>query len=117
MKTIAKFLTGLVAVEHFLFLIIEMFLWQKPVGLSMFKNTAEFAEATAALAQNQGLYNGFLAAGLIWSLIAAKRDVRIFFLLCVVVAGVFGAATVSPTIFFAQAVPAILALGLTLLKR
>lgn len=117
MKTLAKILTGFVALEHIFFLIVEMFLWQRPIGLGMFDLTPKFAAQTAYMAQNQGLYNGFLAAGLIWSLVAAKRDVRIFFLLCVIVAGVFGAVTVSPTVLFAQAVPAGLALIFTLLKR
>ena len=117
MKTLAKILTGFVAIEHILFLIVEMFLWQRPIGLGMFDLTPEFAAQTAYMAQNQGLYNGFLAAGLIWSLVAAKQDVRIFFLLCVIVAGVFGAVTVSPTVLLAQAVPALLALFFTLLKR
>ena len=117
MKTLAKILTGFVAFEHIFFMIVEMFLWQRPLGLGMFDLTPEFAAQTAYMAQNQGLYNGFLAAGLIWSLIAAKRDVRIFFLLCVVVAGIFGAVTVSPTILLAQAVPAVLALLLTWLSR
>jgi putative membrane protein len=117
MKMIPKILTGVVALEHIFFLVVEMFLWQKPLGLKMFDITPEFAAETAFMAQNQGLYNGFLAAGLIWALIAAKRDVRIFFLLCVIVAGIFGAITVSPSIFFVQAVPAIIALLLTLLAR
>ena len=117
MKPLAKILTGFVALEHILFLIVEMFLWQHPIGMGMFDLTPQFAAETAFMAQNQGLYNGFLAAGLIWALVAAKRDVRVFFLLCVIVAGVFGAVTVSPTILFAQAVPAALALVFTLLKR
>ena len=117
MKPLAKILTGFVALEHILFLIVEMFLWQHPIGMGIFDLTPEFAAETAFMAQNQGLYNGFLAAGLIWALVAAKRDVRVFFLLCVIVAGVFGAVTVSPTILFAQAVPAALALVFTLLKR
>lgn len=117
MKTLAKILTGFVAFEHIAFLIVEMFLWQHPIGMGMFNLTPEFAAQTQVLAQNQGLYNGFLAAGLIWALIAAKRDVRIFFLLCVIVAGVYGAITVSPTILIAQALPAALALAFTLLKR
>ena len=117
MKTLAKILTGFVALEHILFLVIEMFLWQHPIGMGMFDLTPEFAAETAFMAQNQGLYNGFLAAGLIWSLISGKRDVRIFFLLCVIIAGVFGAITVSPTILVAQAVPAALALAFTLLKK
>lgn len=117
MKTLAKILTGFVALEHIFFLTIEMFLWQQPVGMKMFNLTPEFAADTAILAQNQGLYNGFLAAGLIWALVSGKRDVRIFFLLCVIVAGVFGAVTVSPTILVAQAVPAALALAFTLLRK
>ena len=117
MKTLAKLLTGFVALEHISFLIVEMFLWQHPVGMTMFNLTPEFAAETVHFAQNQGLYNGFLAAGLIWALIAAKRDVRIFFLLCVIVAGVFGAVTVSPTILFAQAFPATLAIVFTLLRK
>jgi len=116
-KLIAKILTGFVALEHIFFLIVEMFLWEHPIGMGMFDLTPEFAAETAFMAQNQGLYNGFLAAGLIWALAAAKRDVRIFFLLCVIVAGVFGAVTVSPTIFVTQAVPAALALLFTLLKK
>jgi len=116
-KVLAKILTGFVALEHIWFLIVEMFLWQHPIGMGMFDLTPEFAAETAFMAQNQGLYNGFLAAGLIWALVAAKRDVRIFFLLCVIVAGVFGAVTVSPTVLFAQAVPAALALVFTLLKK
>ena len=117
MKTLAKILTGFVAIEHIFFLIVEMFLWHRSIGLGMFDLTPEFAAQSAYMAQNQGLYNGFLAAGLIWSLVAAKQDVRIFFLLCVIVAGVFGAVTVSPTVLLAQAVPALLALLFTLLKR
>ena len=117
MKLIAKILTGFVALEHILFLIVEMFLWKHPIGMGMFDLTPEFAAETAFMAQNQGLYNGFLAAGLIWALAAAKQDVRIFFLLCVIVAGVFGAVTVSPTIVIVQGIPAALALLFTLLKK
>jgi len=116
MKAIAGALTAFVAVEHILFLIVEMFLWQHPIGMGMFNLTPEFAAETAFMAQNQGLYNGFLAAGLIWALAAAKRDIRIFFLLCVIVAGVFGAISVSPTILIVQAIPATLALIFTQLK-
>ena len=117
MKKLAAMLAGFVALQHVGFMVVEMFLWEHEIGRAMFNTTAEFAAETAFMAQNQGLYNGFLAAGLIWSLIAAKRDVRIFFLLCVIVAGIFGAITVSPTIFVVQAIPALLALSLTLLKR
>lgn len=117
MRLLAKLLTGFVALEHLFFLVVEVFLWQKPLGLKMFDITPEFAAETAFMAQNQGLYNGFLAAGLIWALVTAKRDVRIFFLLCIIVAGIFGAVTVSASIFVVQAVPAILALAFTLLTQ
>ncbi|MEP3890085.1 MAG: DUF1304 domain-containing protein [Hellea sp.] len=117
MKFIATLLTGFVALLHFGFMTVEMFFWKHPIGYKMFNTTAEFAAETATLAQNQGLYNGFLVAGLIWGLIAKKRDVTIFFLLCVIVAGIYGAITVSPTIFIVQAVPAILALGFTMMAK
>ena len=117
MKTIAVILTGVVALLHFGFMIVEMFLWQQPIGLGMFGLTEEFARDTAFMAKNQGLYNGFLVAGLLWGLIAKKRDVVIFFLLCVIVAGVYGAITVKPTIFVVQAIPALLALGAVMLSK
>lgn len=117
MQSLAKIFTALVALLHIFFMSVEMFFWTKPLGRGMFDLTEDFAQATYFMAQNQGLYNGFLAAGLIWGLLAKKRDVTIFFLLCVIVAGVFGAVTVSPTIFFAQAVPAILALVFITLGR
>jgi putative membrane protein len=110
---IGNVLVALVALEHLWFLVLEMFLWQKPIGLKAFRQTPERAAVTATLAANQGLYNGFLAAGLIWSLIAPPAlatPLREFFLSCVVVAGAFGAFTVSRRIFFLQAVPALLAL-------
>lgn len=110
MQKLGTFFVGLTALLHLFFMTVEMVLWTKPFGIKMFGLTAEFAQETQVLAMNQGLYNGFLAAGLIWGLLAKKRDVTIFFLLCVIVAGIFGALTVSPTIFFAQAVPAILGL-------
>jgi putative membrane protein len=107
-------LTALVAALHIYFLVLEMFLWQKPQGLKTFKNTPEKAELTAVLAANQGLYNGFLAAGLIWGLLHAAPafafQIKAFFLLCVIIAGVYGAATVSKRILYVQAVPAALAL-------
>ena len=117
MKFLATLLTSLVALLHIGFLTLEMFLWQHPIGRKVFDTTEQFAADTAFMAQNQGLYNGFLAAGLLWGLIAKKRDVIIFFLLCVIVAGIYGAMTVSPTIFVVQAVPAILALGFTMLAK
>jgi len=103
---------GDIAIEHLGFLVLEMFLWNQPFGIRVFGLTPEFAEQSAALAANQGLYNGFLAAGLFWSLLR-ERDTfanRIFFLGCVVVAGIFGALTVSHAIFVVQAIPAMVAL-------
>ena len=102
-----------VALEHVAFLVLEMFLWTKPVGRRVFGLTSELAQASAALAMNQGLYNGFLAAGLIWSLFAGS-NAAIFFLVCVIVAGIFGALTAKPTIFWVQAVPGVVALLLVL---
>jgi putative membrane protein len=119
MKFAAKFFVALVALEHLWFLVLEMFLWTKPIGMNAFGLTPEFAQASAALAANQGLYNGFLAAGLIWSLLR-KADgfaVQVFFLSCVIVAGVFGGLTAKPTIVFIQAGPALLALILAVLAR
>jgi putative membrane protein len=119
MKKLATALVALVAIEHLYILVLEMFLWTRPAGMQAFGLTPEFAEQTAVLAANQGLYNGFLAAGLIWGLIR-KDDgfaLRVFFLTCVVVAGVFGAITAKPSILFVQAVPALIALVLTLLAQ
>ena len=119
MKKIATALVALVAIEHLYILVLEMFLWTKPAGLRAFDLTPEFAEQTAVLAANQGVYNGFLAAGLIWSLIR-KDDgfpLRVFFLSCVIVAGIFGAITAKPSILFVQAAPALIALVLTLLAQ
>lgn len=109
-EIVAYVLVGLVAALHLYFLVLEMFLWTKPLGLTTFSNTPEFAEATKVLAANQGLYNGFLVAGLVWALIDERYDVAVFFLACVIVAGVYGAATVSRRILVVQAVPALLAL-------
>lgn len=100
-----------VAALHLWFLVLEMFLWDKPVGLRTFRMSAEKAAATKPLAMNQGLYNGFLAAGLVWGLIAGD-DIRIFFLACVVVAGIFGAVTASRAILWVQALPGLVALAL-----
>jgi putative membrane protein len=106
----------IVAALHVYFLVLEMFLWRTPVGLRTFRMTKEIADSSAVLAANQGLYNGFLAAGLIWGLFAG-RSVVTFFLLCVIVAGIYGAATVSRRILFVQAVPAAVALVLVWLSR
>lgn len=119
MKKAATALVAFVALEHIYILILEMFLWTEPAGQRAFGLTPEFAEQTAVLAANQGLYNGFLAAGLIWSLLLGDSGypLRVFFLSCVIVAGIFGAVTAKPSILFVQAVPAILALALTLLAQ
>jgi len=119
MKKVATALVALVAIEHLYILVLEMFLWTRPAGLRAFGLTPEFAEQTAVLAANQGLYNGFLAAGLIWGLFR-KSDgipVQIFFLVCVIVAGIFGAITAKPSILFVQAVPALIALVLVLITQ
>jgi putative membrane protein len=114
MNWIANLLVALVAALHVYFLVLEMFLWTKPLGLKTFNNTPEKAQESAVLAANQGLYNGFLAAGLIWGLVQAVPgfafQIKVFFLLCVIVAGVYGAATVSRRILVVQAAPAALAL-------
>jgi|SRR5688572_20263573 len=109
MSPIAIALTALVALLHAGFLVLEMFLWNTPFGRRTFRLSEEKARDTAVLAANQGLYNGFLAAGLVWGLLIGDRAVCLFFLGCVVVAGIFGAATVKRSILFVQAVPAILA--------
>lgn len=119
MKRAANILVAIVAIEHLYILVLEMFLWTKPPGLRAFGLTPEFAEQTAVLAANQGLYNGFLAAGLIWSL-TLKDDgipVRVFFLACVIIAGIFGAVTAKPSILIVQTAPALIALTVTLLAR
>jgi putative membrane protein len=119
MKKLATALVAFVAIEHVYILVLEMFLWTRPAGLRAFGLTLEFAEQTAVLAANQGLYNGFLAAGLIWSLIR-KHDgfsLRVFFLGCVIIAGVFGAVTAKTSILYVQAAPALIALVLSLLAH
>ena len=111
MSVIAAVLVVLAAVLHAWFLVLEMFLWTRPAGLKTFRNTPEKAETTRVLAANQGLYNGFLAAGLLWGLVTAQWNVVVFFLLCVVVAALYGAWSVSRRIFYVQGVPAIAALA------
>jgi putative membrane protein len=115
MPTLANIVVALVALIHVYILVLEMFLWDKPAGLRAFGQTQAAATASRVLAANQGLYNGFLAAGLFWglSLGQAGHDVKVFFLLCVLVAGLYGAATASRKILFVQAIPA--AVGLVLL--
>ncbi len=116
MTTAANVLIGFVALLHAYFLVLEMFLLETPYGRRVFKSTPEFAAASKVLAANQGLYNGFLAAGLAWGLALGEAgvQVKVFFLACVIIAGVFGAATASRNILFVQAIPGILALALLL---
>src|SRR2546427_5531638 len=118
MTTVANVAVALVALLHVYFLVLEMFLWDKPRGLRTFGLTPEFASASKALAANQGLYNGFLAAGLVWGLVlgVSGAPIKIFFLGCVVVAGVFGAFTASRKILWVQALPGAVALALVLLS-
>jgi putative membrane protein len=114
MQTAAIALTALVALLHVYFLVLEMFLWTKPYGRRVFGLTPEKAAITRSLAMNQGLYNGFLAAGIVWGLFAGADGyvVKVFFLSCVIIAGVFGAATASRKILWVQAVPGAVALTL-----
>jgi putative membrane protein len=117
MSIAANVVVALVALLHVYFLVLEMFLWDKPAGLRAFGQTKEAAAASKVLAANQGLYNGFLAAGLVWglSLGAAGLSVKVFFLCCVLIAGIYGAATASRKILFVQALPAAIGLVLVLL--
>ena len=113
MDTATNILIGIVAALHLYFLVLEMFLWDKAPGFRAFGHSPEHAAITKKLAANQGLYNGFLAAGLIFGIVAGAHDgfhIKIFFLTCVIVAGIFGAVTVSRKIFFIQALPALIAL-------
>ncbi|HEV7505395.1 MAG TPA: DUF1304 domain-containing protein [Thermoanaerobaculia bacterium] len=113
MGTVANVAVGLVAALHLYFLVLEMFLWNKPYGRKTFGLTPEFAAASASLAANQGLYNGFLAAGLIWGLLLGGYGgfhVKLFFLACVIIAGIYGAVTVNKKILSIQAIPALIAL-------
>jgi len=113
-KLIANLLTALVALSHIGFLVLEMFFWDHPVGRRIFSMTPEVSASSAVLAMNQGLYNGFLAAGLVWGLWSARRDIKVFFLSCVVVAGLFGGITAKGTILVTQALPAVIALAFVL---
>ena len=118
MSLIANIVVGLIGVLHVYILVLEMFLWDKPRGLKAFGNTQAAATATKVLAANQGLCNGFLAAGLFWglSLGAAGTSVKVFFLLCVLVAGLCGATTAARKILFIQAIPATIGLALVLMS-
>ena len=114
LSTLATAVIALVALLHLYFLVLEMFLWDKPAGRRAFGLTQEMAAATKKLAANQGLYNGFLVAGLVWGLLAPDGgfSIKVFFLSCVVVAGVYGGITVNKKILYVQAVPALIALSL-----
>ena len=118
MTALANVAVGLVAILHLYFLVLEMFLWNTPFGMRTFGLTPEFAAASRSLAANQGLYNGFLAAGLVWGLLlgAAGHPITIFFLVCVVIAGVFGGFTANRRIIWVQALPGAIALALILLS-
>ena len=115
---IANIVVALVALLHVYILVLEMFLWDKPAGLRAFGQTKEAATASKVLAANQGLYNGFLAAGLIWGLVLGVNGahVKIFFLCCVLIAGLYGAATANRKILFIQAIPAAIGLILVFLS-
>ncbi len=117
MRHVAALLVLLVALSHAGFLVLEMFYWTQPLGQQVFGTTPEFAQASAVLAANQGLYNGFLAAGLLWGLASGRRDVRVFFLACVIVAGVYGGLTAKMSILYVQAAPALAALLAVLAVR
>jgi putative membrane protein len=116
MATLANIVVALIALLHIYILVLEMFLWDKPAGLRAFGQTQEAATASRVLAANQGLYNGFLAAGLFWGLWLGPDGtaVKVFFLICVLFAGLFGAATASRKILFVQAVPALIGLVMVL---
>ncbi|MFY7992465.1 MAG: DUF1304 domain-containing protein [Bacteriovoracaceae bacterium] len=115
LSTLANITTGLVALIHIWIMILEMFLWTKPYGRKAFGMKLEQAQATAVLAANQGLYNGVLAAGLIWGLYQGSLEIKAFFLISVAVVGIYGAMTASKKIIFIQTIPALLALTLNFL--
>jgi putative membrane protein len=117
MRIIALLLVAIVMLSHVGFMVLEMFFWADPVGNRIFETTPEFAAASKVLAANQGLYNGFLAAGLLWGLISGRRDVKTFFLACVIVAGIYGGLTAKMSILYIQAAPALAALLAVLATR
>lgn len=117
MAIAANMIIGVIAILHIGFLVLEMFLWNHPIGRKMFKMTEEVSESSATLAANQGLYNGFLAAGLIWGLLSGELSVKLFFLSCVLVAGIFGGFSAKRSILYIQALPALLGLIFLFLSR
>nr|WP_198981599.1 DUF1304 domain-containing protein [Herbaspirillum sp. ASV7] len=110
MHTLATALLLLIALEHVWILVLEMFLWTRPIGLKTFRQSLEAAQASRVLAANQGLYNGFLAAGLFWSVATGERPVQFFFVICVLIAGLYGGLTAKRSILYIQGLPALLAL-------
>ena len=117
MRTVANLLTGLVALEHVGIMVLEMFVWDHPVGRRIFSMTPEVSAISKVLAANQGLYNGFLAAGLFWGLATGAGRLKVFFLACVVIAGLFGGLTAKTSILVTQLLPAALALAAYFLSR
>lgn len=117
MSILANILVAVVAILHLGFLALEMFFWDHPFGRKRFGMTPEYSKASASLAANQGLYNGFLAAGLVWGLISGDASIKIFFLICVIIAGVYGGLTARRTILYVQALPGLLALMLVYLSK
>jgi putative membrane protein len=115
MRILANVVIAFVALSHIGFLVLEMFFWDHDIGRKIFAMTPEISASSAALAANQGIYNGFLAAGLIWALRSGRVDLKVFFLSCVTIAGIYGAATAKITILFTQALPAAIALLLVFL--
>jgi putative membrane protein len=116
MTILANLVIAIVAILHIGFLVLEMFLWSHPIGRRTFKMTKEVSESSATLAANQGLYNGFLAAGLIWGLLSGQFAVKLFFLVCVLIAGIYGGITAKRSILYIQALPALLGLILLYLS-
>lgn len=115
--TLTNIAIGVIAIEHLWILVLEMFLWTHPIGLKAFSQSRENAEASKVLAANQGLYNGFLAAGLIWGLAGGGFTIQLFFLVCVLVAGIFGGLTAKRLILWVQALPALITLVLLLARQ
>lgn len=116
MSAAANLLIAIVAILHLGFLVLEMFLWDHPIGRKTFNMSKEVAQSSATLAANQGLYNGFLAAGLIWGLLSEDVTVKLFFLVCVLIAGIYGGLTAKRSILYIQALPALLGLILLYLS-
>ena len=117
MSLVSNIFVGVVAVLHIGLLALEMFFWDHPFGRKRFRMTPEYSKASASLAANQGLYNGFLAAGLVWGLVTVDTSIKIFFLICVVIAGIYGGMTTRRTILYIQALPGLLALIAVYLSR